>query len=143
MQSLRYLNVRPLLRASSSNANSATFSRFIRLGSSSTSVSTHINPKESHAERTWSEHQARRQDQMKNPRFADIDLKAQPLPIPAIDLISREPIIKVQTRVVSCDGGHVGLGHPKVFINLDKPGSVGECMYCGTRFAYEDPHHHH
>ncbi|CAJ0948783.1 unnamed protein product, partial [Mesorhabditis belari] len=32
-----------------------------------------------------------------------------------------------------CDGGHPALGHPRVFINLDKPG-VHACGYCGNRF---------
>ncbi|CAA95810.1 putative NADH dehydrogenase [ubiquinone] iron-sulfur protein 6, mitochondrial [Caenorhabditis elegans] len=36
-------------------------------------------------------------------------------------------------RVVFCDGGHPALGHPKVYINLDKPG-VHACGYCGNRF---------
>uniref|UniRef100_A0A2C9KPH0 Zinc finger CHCC-type domain-containing protein n=1 Tax=Biomphalaria glabrata TaxID=6526 RepID=A0A2C9KPH0_BIOGL len=35
--------------------------------------------------------------------------------------------------VVHCDGGHAALGHPRVFINLDKPG-VHACGYCGNRF---------
>ncbi|CAI2311408.1 unnamed protein product [Caenorhabditis sp. 36 PRJEB53466] len=36
-------------------------------------------------------------------------------------------------RVIFCDGGHPALGHPKVYINLDKPG-VHACGYCGNRF---------
>ncbi|KAF8363757.1 hypothetical protein PRIPAC_90680 [Pristionchus pacificus] len=36
-------------------------------------------------------------------------------------------------RVVHCDGGHAALGHPRVFINLDKPG-LHACGYCGNRF---------
>ncbi|KAF8368523.1 nduf-6 [Pristionchus pacificus] len=36
-------------------------------------------------------------------------------------------------RVIYCDGGHAALGHPKVFINLDKPG-LHACGYCGNRF---------
>ncbi|CAI5438412.1 unnamed protein product [Caenorhabditis angaria] len=36
-------------------------------------------------------------------------------------------------RVIYCDGGHPALGHPKVYINLDKPG-VHACGYCGNRF---------
>ncbi|GMR42662.1 hypothetical protein PMAYCL1PPCAC_12857, partial [Pristionchus mayeri] len=35
--------------------------------------------------------------------------------------------------VIHCDGGHAALGHPRVFINLDKPG-VHACGYCGNRF---------
>ncbi|VDL78662.1 unnamed protein product [Nippostrongylus brasiliensis] len=36
-------------------------------------------------------------------------------------------------RVVYCDGGDPALGHPRVFLNLDKPG-VHACGYCGNRF---------
>jgi len=36
-------------------------------------------------------------------------------------------------HVVWCDGGHPALGHPRVYINLDRPG-VHACGYCGNRF---------
>lgn len=35
-----------------------------------------------------------------------------------------------------CDGGKGVQGHPKIFINLDKPGTHA-CQYCGTRYANE------
>ena len=57
----------------------------------------------------------------------------------AIDLIAEIPPIASETRIVSCDGGGGALGHPKVFINLDKPGNHS-CGYCGLRF-YLDHHH--
>merc|ERR1712157_226580 len=38
----------------------------------------------------------------------------------AFDLIAEEPPIEVDARIVSCNGGGGALGHPKVFINLDK-----------------------
>ncbi|XP_039497338.1 NADH dehydrogenase [ubiquinone] iron-sulfur protein 6, mitochondrial [Drosophila santomea] len=44
-------------------------------------------------------------------------------------------------RVVYCDGGDGPLGHPKVYINLDKPGNH-ICGYCGLRFVKKDDHHH-
>ena len=31
------------------------------------------------------------------------------------------------------------MGHPKVYINLDK-GEVGVCLYCGLRYYNEDYH---
>ncbi|XP_034099169.1 NADH dehydrogenase [ubiquinone] iron-sulfur protein 6, mitochondrial [Drosophila albomicans] len=43
-------------------------------------------------------------------------------------------------RVVACDGGNGPLGHPKVYINLDKPGNH-TCGYCGLRFVKKDEHH--
>ena len=35
-----------------------------------------------------------------------------------------------------CDGGRAALGHPKVYINLDKP-EINDCGYCGKRFVAE------
>ncbi|XP_048417000.1 NADH dehydrogenase [ubiquinone] iron-sulfur protein 6, mitochondrial [Stegostoma tigrinum] len=52
----------------------------------------------------------------------------------AIDLLAEEPVTEVSDRVVSCDGGGGALGHPKVYINLDKNTKVGTCGYCGLRF---------
>ncbi|KAL4630004.1 NADH dehydrogenase-like [Arapaima gigas] len=57
----------------------------------------------------------------------------------AITLVAEEPISYVETNVVSCDGGGGALGHPKVYINLDKETKVGTCGYCGLRF--EQKHH--
>ncbi|XP_023683416.2 NADH dehydrogenase [ubiquinone] iron-sulfur protein 6, mitochondrial [Paramormyrops kingsleyae] len=58
----------------------------------------------------------------------------------AIQLVAEEPVSYVQTNVVSCDGGGGALGHPKVYINLDKETKVGTCGYCGLQFQHK--HHH-
>nr|XP_014436085.1 NADH dehydrogenase [ubiquinone] iron-sulfur protein 6, mitochondrial [Pelodiscus sinensis] len=58
----------------------------------------------------------------------------------AIDLISEQPVNKVENRVVSCDGGGGARGHPKVYINLDKDTKTGTCGYCGLQFKQQ--HHH-
>ncbi|MGH0157513.1 UNVERIFIED_CONTAM: hypothetical protein FKN15_049034 [Acipenser sinensis] len=58
----------------------------------------------------------------------------------AIDLVAEEPITEVESRVISCDGGGGALGHPRVYINLDKDTKVGTCGYCGLRFKQK--HHH-
>ncbi|XP_069469807.1 NADH dehydrogenase [ubiquinone] iron-sulfur protein 6, mitochondrial [Ambystoma mexicanum] len=58
----------------------------------------------------------------------------------AIDLIKEEPVSEVDSRVVSCDGGGGALGHPKVYINLDKETKIGTCGYCGLQFK-KNPHH--
>ncbi|XP_044517857.1 NADH dehydrogenase [ubiquinone] iron-sulfur protein 6, mitochondrial-like [Gracilinanus agilis] len=58
----------------------------------------------------------------------------------AIDLIAEQPVSKVESRVISCDGGGGALGHPKVYINLDKETKTGTCGYCGLQFTQ---HHHH
>lgn len=57
----------------------------------------------------------------------------------AMKLIAEVPPIPSKSRVTSCDGGGGPTGHPRVFINLDKPGNHS-CGYCGLRF-YLDSHH--
>lgn len=59
---------------------------------------------------------------MRGPRFEQTNMSFQPAPLAAIDMIAQEPIRLVDERIASCDGGGGALGHPKVFINLDKPG---------------------
>ncbi|XP_051173351.1 NADH dehydrogenase [ubiquinone] iron-sulfur protein 6, mitochondrial [Leptopilina boulardi] len=58
----------------------------------------------------------------------------------AIKLIEDVPPMAREDRIVACDGGGGPLGHPKVYINLDKPGNHS-CGYCGLRFYKEDHHH--
>ncbi|KAK0153558.1 NADH dehydrogenase [ubiquinone] iron-sulfur protein 6, mitochondrial [Merluccius polli] len=58
----------------------------------------------------------------------------------AIKLVAEEPVTDIHARVVSCDGGGGALGHPKVYINLDKDTRVGTCGYCGLQF--KQIHHH-
>ncbi|XP_062866091.1 NADH dehydrogenase [ubiquinone] iron-sulfur protein 6, mitochondrial [Trichomycterus rosablanca] len=58
----------------------------------------------------------------------------------AINLVAEEPVTDVGVRVISCDGGGGALGHPKVYINLDKTTKVGTCGYCGLQF--QQKHHH-
>ncbi|XP_068932622.1 NADH dehydrogenase [ubiquinone] iron-sulfur protein 6, mitochondrial isoform X1 [Petaurus breviceps papuanus] len=58
----------------------------------------------------------------------------------AIDLIAEQPVSQVESRVISCDGGGGALGHPKVYINLDKETKTGTCGYCGLQFKQQ--HHH-
>ncbi|KAH8241528.1 NADH dehydrogenase [ubiquinone] iron-sulfur protein 6, mitochondrial [Drosophila bipectinata] len=57
-----------------------------------------------------------------------------------IKLIEEVPPKECTERVVFCDGGDGPLGHPKVYINLDKPGNH-TCGYCGLRFVKKDEHH--
>ncbi|XP_076752651.1 NADH dehydrogenase (ubiquinone) 13 kDa A subunit [Xylocopa sonorina] len=56
----------------------------------------------------------------------------------AIKLIAEAPPTPAKDKIVACDGGGGPLGHPKVYINLDKPGNH-TCGYCGLRFYKE--HH--
>ncbi|THD19149.1 NADH dehydrogenase iron-sulfur protein 6 mitochondrial [Fasciola hepatica] len=55
-------------------------------------------------------------------------------------LIAEVPPIPCKEHIVSCDGGESALGHPKVYINLDKPGPH-TCGYCGLRYYYDDTNH--
>ncbi|XP_031444978.1 NADH dehydrogenase [ubiquinone] iron-sulfur protein 6, mitochondrial [Phasianus colchicus] len=57
----------------------------------------------------------------------------------AIDLIAEQPVSEVESRIISCDGGGGALGHPKVYINLDKDTKTGTCGYCGLQFKQK--HH--
>eukprot|EP00745_Piridium_sociabile_P033130 TRINITY_DN56774_c0_g1_i1.p2 TRINITY_DN56774_c0_g1~~TRINITY_DN56774_c0_g1_i1.p2 ORF type:complete len:160 (-),score=30.67 TRINITY_DN56774_c0_g1_i1:300-743(-) len=50
----------------------------------------------------------------------------------AINLIADDPIVVVNANHVFSDSGGA-LGHPKVYINLDKP-EVGVCGYSGRKF---------
>ncbi|KZC10602.1 PREDICTED: NADH dehydrogenase [ubiquinone] iron-sulfur protein 6, mitochondrial [Dufourea novaeangliae] len=56
----------------------------------------------------------------------------------AIKLIAEVPPKPTKERIVACNGGGGPLGHPKIYINLDKPGDHS-CGYCGLRF-YNDHH---
>lgn len=58
----------------------------------------------------------------------------QPRPLAAIDLIHKQPVRWTKERQVSCDGGGGPLGHPRIFINVDKP-QVCWCTYCGLPFV--------
>ncbi|KAI6223640.1 NADH dehydrogenase [ubiquinone] iron-sulfur protein 6, mitochondrial [Aphelenchoides fujianensis] len=55
----------------------------------------------------------------------------------AAHLVAEQPPVAWEKRVAVCDGGHPSTGHPKVYINLDKPGTHA-CGYCGQRFY--NPH---
>ncbi|XP_036993297.1 NADH dehydrogenase [ubiquinone] iron-sulfur protein 6, mitochondrial [Artibeus jamaicensis] len=52
----------------------------------------------------------------------------------AIDLIAEQPVSEAESRIISCDGGGGALGHPRVYINLDKETKTGTCGYCGLQF---------
>lgn len=84
----------------------------------------------SNREMTWSQSQQPRQDAWVGPRFEQTDFSLQPQPQAAIELIAQQPIRMETRRVVSCNGGGGALGHPKVFINLDKAGEPNVCPYC-------------
>lgn len=58
----------------------------------------------------------------------------QPRPLAAIDLIHKQPVRWSDKSSVSCDGGGGPLGHPRIFINLNKP-QICWCTYCGVPYV--------
>ncbi|KAJ4377223.1 hypothetical protein N0V83_000046 [Neocucurbitaria cava] len=86
----------------------------------------------------WSRSQQPREVAMSGPRFEQSIMEDQPRPFAAIDLIHKQPVRWTHERTVSCDGGGGPLGHPRIFINTDKP-QICWCTYCGLPFAHE--HH--
>lgn len=91
---------------------------------------------------TWSASQESRLDAItRHPyKFVQRDLAKQPQPYAAIDLIAQEPVrFLSEGNVAVCDGnrGQLVQGHPKVFINLDRP-EANTCGYCGLRYAKEE-----
>lgn len=80
--------------------------------------------KETHTGQVWAKDDYRRarfvgKDKLVNPNFA-------------INLIDEDPVVVCDRRTVSSDSGGP-LGHPKVFINLDKP-EISVCGYSGRKF---------
>ncbi|KAL7420658.1 hypothetical protein Q5752_004609 [Cryptotrichosporon argae] len=88
----------------------------------------------------WSTGQNPRPHAYASPRFEQANYELQPRPLAAIGMVEQDPVRLVNGRRAACDGGGGPLGHPKVFINLDKPGPKA-CGYCGIR--YEQAHEHH
>ncbi|PLB52130.1 hypothetical protein P170DRAFT_402027 [Aspergillus steynii IBT 23096] len=86
--------------------------------------------------RTWAASQQPREKAMTGPRFEQTIMEMQPQPMAAIELIHQQPVRWTKKKVVSCDGGGGPLGHPKIFINTDKP-EIATCGYCGLPFAQE------
>ncbi|KAH6849939.1 hypothetical protein B0I37DRAFT_352482 [Chaetomium sp. MPI-CAGE-AT-0009] len=89
----------------------------------------------------WSRTQQPRAAAMTGPRFEQTDFELQPRPYAAIELIHQQPVRWTHDRIVACDGGGGPEGHPRVFINTDKP-EITPCGYCGLPFANEHHRHH-
>ncbi|PWN25281.1 hypothetical protein BDZ90DRAFT_234128 [Jaminaea rosea] len=90
---------------------------------------------------TWSKTQQPRDEAWKGPRFEQMNAEMQPMPLSAMAMIAKEPIRLVQGRKAMCDGGKGALGHPRVFINLDKAGPKA-CPWCGLRYEQDHGDHH-
>lgn len=55
-----------------------------------------------------------------------------PMPLPDAGPPPPETI-PVTSRRVACDGGEGALGHPRVWLQIDRRGFV-DCPYCDRRF---------
>ena len=82
----------------------------------------------------WTRNQQAREQAMTGPRFEQTDFSLQPQPWSAMELIHQQPVNWTHDRVVACDGGGGATGHPRVFINTDKP-QICVCGYCGLPFV--------
>ncbi|ROV98186.1 hypothetical protein VSDG_04418 [Cytospora chrysosperma] len=89
----------------------------------------------------WSRSQRPRQEAMTGPRFEQTDFDLQPQSYAAIELIHKQPVNWTHDRVVACDGGGGPHGHPRIFINTDKP-EISVCNYCGLPYANEHHREH-
>ncbi|KND95016.1 Lactobacillus shifted protein [Tolypocladium ophioglossoides CBS 100239] len=86
----------------------------------------------------WSRSQKTRSKAMTGPRFEQTTFDLQPQPLSAMELVHKQPVRWTHDRMVACDGGGGPAGHPRIFINTDKP-EITACNYCGLPFANE--HH--
>jgi uncharacterized Zn-finger protein len=51
-----------------------------------------------------------------------------------MELVHQQPVRWTHDRMVSCDGGGGPTGHPRIFINTDKP-EISTCNYCGLPYV--------
>ncbi|KAI1363710.1 zinc-finger domain-containing protein [Xylaria arbuscula] len=89
----------------------------------------------------WSRSQRPRAAAMTGPRFEQTEFDLQPAAKAAIELIHKQPVRWTHERMVACDGGGGPAGHPRVYINTDKP-EIATCGYCGLPFANEHNRKH-
>jgi NADH dehydrogenase (ubiquinone) Fe-S protein 6 len=81
-----------------------------------------VAPQSPNRAATWSTSQTPRPASQSGPRFEQTIMELQPNPLSAMELLGNEPVRLVDGRRAICDGGSGPLGHPKIYINLDKPG---------------------
>ncbi|KAI0999726.1 hypothetical protein K3495_g8470 [Podosphaera aphanis] len=82
----------------------------------------------------WSRSQNPKSKAMSGPRFEQTIMHLQPSPLAAIEMVRNQPVRWTPDRIVTCDGGGGPLGHPRIYINTDKP-EVCVCNYCGAAFV--------
>ncbi|KAI8920649.1 zinc-finger domain-containing protein [Entophlyctis helioformis] len=131
--------LRTVTRLAATSSRSVTLARAM---SSAADKAAAVVPQASNRATTWSPSQKAKQAATTGPRFEQTNWDLQPNPPSAQELIQAVPIKWVEARRVSCDGGGGALGHPKVYINLDKDQPMS-CGYCGLRFQQKHSDHHH
>ncbi|KAJ2906230.1 hypothetical protein MKZ38_002655 [Zalerion maritima] len=89
----------------------------------------------------WAKGQQPRSQAMTGPRFEQTDFDLQPAPYSAMELVHKQPVSWTSDRAAVCDGGGGPHGHPRIFINTDKP-EIAACGYCGKPFANEHHREH-
>lgn len=52
-----------------------------------------------------------------------------------------ETIIVAQEEVI-CDGNNTALGHPRVFLHIDRATNEVTCPYCSRHFVLSEKHRH-
>lgn len=82
----------------------------------------------------WTRNQQARDVAMTGPRFEQTDFALQPQPYSAMELIHQQPVQWTHERIVTCSGGDGAAGHPRVYINTDKP-QIAVCGYCGLPYV--------
>ncbi|GMM29770.1 hypothetical protein DAMA08_025150 [Martiniozyma asiatica (nom. inval.)] len=143
MLSLRFLSTATKTATkTAAEAVQATSSKLSVLSSECEVIPSGTIPQSPNRSTIWSPSQKSREEIFKkDTRFVGKDLSKQPQPLAAIDLIASVPIIKVHDRIAVCNGTDFVQGHPKVYINLDKPGAHS-CGYCGLRYELDGDAHH-
>lgn len=58
--------------------------------------------------------------------------------------MSKNPFetIIVHKEEVACDGGDGALGHPRVFLHIDRAVGIVTCPYCSRQYKLEEGAHH-
>lgn len=49
----------------------------------------------------------------------------------------------VHVEEVACDGGSGAVGHPRVFLYIDREIGSVTCPYCSRHYVLEEGAHHH
>lgn len=52
-------------------------------------------------------------------------------------------VIHVDAEELHCDGNQGGLGHPRVFLHIDRAAGKVVCPYCSKTYVYAGHAHHH